>query len=334
MPTQSAKIAANAANMLRTTLYFWWIAYLRQSKDYWWICQEKGNCQDDRLISVWQDFGDLFSYQSLDQWWQSKGKQVFELKTQTQAPACEHIPILTKENLPSISLAENLALMSVRLDFSIAQIQAAFLKVLRQLQRERSCASVDNDQLFKLPYALEKVDFKSKKALITSYQVHLLQLHLDSANQPHSSKKWGCYEMAIHLGIAKQQHPKAIDTVAMAKKKQNCLRVLVCQNKSIAKSLIANVEVGRFPYRDPVTPMTRWNQRQEKARNEAIADGAWHQPNWLSDEFAFLNPHQARLLTVDSSSPKEQALSVLEAFKAMPTPFLLPKRKPKNAAQN
>ena len=32
------------------TLYFWWIAYLRCSPDYWWICKENGQCEDERFI--------------------------------------------------------------------------------------------------------------------------------------------------------------------------------------------------------------------------------------------------------------------------------------------
>ena len=47
------------------TLYFWWIAYLRCSADYWWICKEKGRCEDERLHEVWKHFGNIYEYTSL-----------------------------------------------------------------------------------------------------------------------------------------------------------------------------------------------------------------------------------------------------------------------------
>jgi hypothetical protein len=33
-----------------------WIAFLRASADYWWICMEQGDCLDPRLVQVWKDF--------------------------------------------------------------------------------------------------------------------------------------------------------------------------------------------------------------------------------------------------------------------------------------
>ncbi|WP_068322695.1 hypothetical protein [Polynucleobacter yangtzensis] len=334
LPENNAALAANA---MRSTLFFWWIAYLRQSKDYWWVCQEKGNCQDPRLHAVWQDFGDLFSYATLDDWFDSKGKALFEVMNQ----AIDHNPnnghslqLITKENLPGISLANNLALICVPIEMDLKKAQRAFLEVLKQIRKERAQAYLHSDPLFAPPYQLASIDLKSKKALVNGFRVHLLGHYLDGIDSEHIMKKWGCYEMGFHLGIAKQQHPKSIDSLATAKKKQNCLRALVCQNKALARALIDNVEIGKFPCRDQVKPLERWSLQQNKRKLEAIADGAWHQANWLSTEFAFLNPAQSRLLSVDYQSPKEEVISILEAFNKMPMPFLLPKRAPRRCASS
>ena len=329
--------AALAANAMRCTLFFWWIAYLRQSQDYWWICQEKGDCQDPRLQSVWQDFGDLFSYATLDDWFNSKGKALFEIINQSIDCNDSHassLQLIAKENLSSISLANHLALICVPIDMDLKKAQQAFITILKQVRKERSGAYLHCDPLFAPPYQLPSIDPKSKKALINGFRVHLLEHYLEGINPEHIMKKWGCYEIGFHLGIAKQQHSKPIDTLATAKKKQNCLRALVCQNKTLARALINNVEIGKFPCRDKVSLQERWSPQQNKRKLEAIADGDWHQSNWLSAEFAYLNPVQSRLLPVDYQSPKEEVISILEAFNKMPMPFLAPKRAPRRYASS
>ena len=66
-------MALRTSQLISSSLHFWWVAFLRCSKDYWWICQQKGNCLDSRLVKVWQDFGDVFQYNSLMQWWKDRG---------------------------------------------------------------------------------------------------------------------------------------------------------------------------------------------------------------------------------------------------------------------
>ena len=240
--------------------------------------------------------------------------------------------LITKENLSNISLAKNTALISVAVDVDLKAAQTAFVSLLRQIQQDQIHLEQANHPLFSPPYQTLEIDPKSKKALINGYRVHLLQQYIEELDCSHALKKWGCYEMGMQLGIAIRQSPKPIDTIAAAKKKQNCVRALMSQNKSLAKSLIANVEIGQFPSRQAIQVTARWTAKQEIAKNEAIADGAWHQGNWLSAEFAFMNPAQSRLLSVDHQSPKEEVISILNAFGNMPMPFLKTKRPavPKN----
>ena len=63
---------------ITASLYFWWLAFLRCSKDYWWCCQQNGECQDSRLVKVWEDFGDIFKYQCFMHWWQENGSCLFD----------------------------------------------------------------------------------------------------------------------------------------------------------------------------------------------------------------------------------------------------------------
>lgn len=66
------------ADLLATSLHFWWVAFLRSSRDFWWICQEQGKCLDQRLVKVWEDFGDLYKYPNFSQWWIAKGTKLFD----------------------------------------------------------------------------------------------------------------------------------------------------------------------------------------------------------------------------------------------------------------
>jgi hypothetical protein len=70
--------AVQATSALSSSLYFWWLAYLRCSKDYWWCCQQKGNCEDERLVNVYEQFGDVFKYRTLLDWWSDYGAHLFD----------------------------------------------------------------------------------------------------------------------------------------------------------------------------------------------------------------------------------------------------------------
>ena len=72
------------------TLYFWWIAYLRCSADYWWICKEDGRCEDERLHRVWKHFGNFFEYRTLLHYWQEHAHHLFDSPQQSLDLAQEH----------------------------------------------------------------------------------------------------------------------------------------------------------------------------------------------------------------------------------------------------
>ena len=74
MPTQKPL----AQTAITASLYFWWLAFLRCSKDYWWCCQQGGQCMDERMVQVWNDFGDIFKYQCFMHWWQENGAKLFD----------------------------------------------------------------------------------------------------------------------------------------------------------------------------------------------------------------------------------------------------------------
>jgi hypothetical protein len=65
------------------TLYFWWIAFLRCSPDYWWICKENGQCEDERLHQVWKYFGNIYEYTTVFHYWQEHAHHLFDSPQQS-----------------------------------------------------------------------------------------------------------------------------------------------------------------------------------------------------------------------------------------------------------
>ena len=76
MDTPNLTLRSN--DLLASSLHFWWVAFLRSSKDFWWICQQKGKCLDERLVKIWEDFGDLYQYKTFPEWWIKKGTKLFD----------------------------------------------------------------------------------------------------------------------------------------------------------------------------------------------------------------------------------------------------------------
>ena len=78
-------LISNIANTpdICKTLYFWWIAYLRCSSDYWWICKENGQCDDERLHRVWKHFGNIFEYSTVLHYWRERAHRLFDSPQQS-----------------------------------------------------------------------------------------------------------------------------------------------------------------------------------------------------------------------------------------------------------
>ena len=93
-----------------------------------------------------------------------------------------------------------------------------------------------------------------------------------------------------------------------------------------AKSLIENVEIGRFPCKDPVAKIQRWTVRQKKDLEHAIIEGRWQNSNWLMQEHAFMLPGHELNLGYTSDTRQLDIMHVLKDFGSLEMPFLKPKR--------
>jgi len=275
--------------------HFWWIAYLRASPNYWWICQEEGRCLDPRLVQVWRDFGDLYRYETLTQWWVERGAALF-------APAQASLPHVDPVVLPAglallppadlRRVAQHLLYVSVVPDVAVQHPRDSLGDALLSLAHYR------RRQAQSLRYPLLRMDAKSCRKLIPSYQAHALESYVQAAPATDPAHRWGGYEMGQRLALGQALEPGKVTTLAQAKKRQNSIRALFCQAKQGAQAIMANVEIGRFPSRAAVEMVPRWTQSQLKRLAASGWHSRWHSTRWVRNEQRFMRGAQASLQRV------------------------------------
>ena len=304
---------------IRASMYFWWLAFLRCSKDYWWCCQQQGQCQDERLVANWQSFGDIFEYDSFVHWWQVQGAKLFD------SPQIEIEFNLLPLGLEWIFAADlkiprpNMLCLAIPLYLNTDQAKLAILTVW-QLARVRG-----NHYIRDAKFQLMGSEIKSRRMMIAAYRTFALSTIVKQSAVSEACHNWGNYEMGIHLGLSNTNKPKPKDSIAVTRTKQKHIRTLFSQHKRAASDFIANVEIGRFPCKDPVEVKPRWNSRQQSALDQAVLEGRWQSPHWLAHEHAFMLLEPDLLSELNRYS-EIKPLALLADFASLRTPFLEPKR--------
>ena len=177
-------MALRTSQLISSSLHFWWVAFLRCSKDYWWICQQKGNCLDSRLVKVWQDFGDVFQYNSLMHWWQDRGTGLFD-SPQVEMDFVEYLVsgmlVLKRKDL--VHPHKGKICIAIPLDLDRKKMLAAVEAVFK-IANVRG-AHYDQDAKYQLIYT----DPRTLRKLIPAYCTWALKLCVEqsqSSNPIHS----------------------------------------------------------------------------------------------------------------------------------------------------
>ena len=315
--------ATHALENFSTSLYFWWLALLRCSKDYWWICKQGGNCQDARLVRIWEQFGDIHTAGSVLPWWQTRGTNLFDspqVEMEFVTRLIGGLVLVSDKNLAKaipemICLAIPKQMASQDLMLSIAQAW--------DLARVRG-GHFNKGATFKL----SSVANKSAALVISAYRLSLLQVVVNNTVRGDEMYQWGSYEMGLHLRISPKSKPRNQDTLASARKKQANIRTIYSQHKKAAADLIANVEIGIFPSKEPVPYVRRWTERQQCELDHAVQSGVWQNAGWLQKEHAFMLPQSSFWQDgADRLTAREQAMGMIDDFSQLRTSFLEPKRK-------
>ena len=286
--------------------YLWWIAFLRLSQDYWWICQEQGECLDERLKRVWTCFGNIFKYDNFQSWWISKSQEAFA--EQVRPPKVTDVTIYSQ--LMDITTDGKL-IIDVPLHLSNEQIVQQLLELLNKFPKEARFYKSTANQ------CLAHISTKERKQLPILYQVALMDRLIEAiklSNQLHDSwlAKMKFYEIGMAIDISPNSKPSRFDSLATRTEKQNRVRSLVSQKKKQADAVIANIEVGSFPIKTKVQAKARWTTDQKRRLKIALEEGRWLNSNSIEGEYCFLG-NQPDLLEMTNRT-HEQTFSVLRSF--------------------
>ena len=267
------------------TPYFFWLLYLRSSFDYWWICQEEGRCDDERLFKVWRDFGNLFQYETIEHWWQDRGAYVFDnpqIEMNYLIPNGSQIKLLTERDLRKPH--PEMICLAIPLWINSNETNSCLAQIMKNIENFGSYNPI------KARYKVRKFDGKSRKTIVTAYQAYALQKCVLQSAETEEIYCWGCYEMGNHLKIGPQK--KSTESGQRAKtqavKRQKSIRSLFCQNKKAASAYIANVEIGVFPSTKQVDQLPRWTQQQKNKMAFALSTGIWQNNGWFKNEHSFM----------------------------------------------
>jgi len=172
-------------------------------------------------------------------------------------------------------------------------------------------------------YQLFNLCLRSKKTLIRSYKSLALAISVDHSEHSEPIHKWGDFEMGRYLNVSPKNKIVEKDTAQVCSEKRNAVRNIFSQTKDSACELIANVEIGKFPCKDPVESCPRWTVQQQADLDHAVLSGLWHSNSWLEDEHAFLLPNEPILVGNEHESSTEQ---IMQHFDGLKVSFLTPKR--------
>jgi len=310
---------------ITASLYFWWLAFLRSSKDYWWCCQQNGECQDPRLVKVWEDFGDIFKYQCFMHWWQENGSKLFDspqIEIEFIKKLGAGLELLFKSDLVIARPGMICIAIPEYLDNVAAQ---TIIWEAWQLARVRG-KHYDVDA----KYQLFNLCLRSKKTIIRSYKSLALAISVEHSASNEPINKWGDFEMGRYLNVSPKNKILKTDTTQFSAEKRNAVRNILSQTMDSAMELIANVEIGRFPCKEPVKPCPRWSKSQKIALDKAVNSGQWHSSSWLEKEHAFLMPNEAIFSGDQHYTCAEQILHHIDGLNVS---FLTPKRPAKKKAK-
>lgn len=192
MPTQKplAQTAINAS------LYFWWLAFLRCSKDYWWCCQQGGRCMDPRLVKVWEDFGDIFKYQCFLHWWQENGSKLFDspqVEMRFNKYLASGLEFLIHSDL--VFARPNMVCIAIPIYLDTEVARAAILDAW-ELARVRG-THYDRDA----KYQIFKLDLKGRKTIVPAYRAWALNVCVQQSLESDELNHWGTFEMGRHLNL-------------------------------------------------------------------------------------------------------------------------------------
>lgn len=261
----------------RQSPYRWWFDYLQLSKDYWWVCQQRGNTLDADLKKMWEYFGDIHNTNFVN-WWIKRGRDLFA--EQVSLPKVRKIDG-DKSNLSANP--QNYLVVEIPLNMTERTITRQVLALLR----EEPNRQIKRNSQAKLP--LSKLIGIRKAVLHDAHDIWCLNQIVQNAKKPNSTlgkpfNTMTTQKIGIAFRLVRSCMPKPTDGEEMERKKRNGMKVAVSRMLARANALIANAEIGVFPSFAPVEKRLRWTDEQQRELDAALERGEW-QPRALDIEY-------------------------------------------------
>ncbi len=258
--------------------YKLWRDYLRLSKDYWWVCQQKGDTLDAELKAMYEDFGDVYAL-GFNDWWHQKGRALFA--EQVKLPAVKQVSDDFSNLSPN---PQHHLVVEIPLNLTERTISRQLMKILRaQPNREIKRVSHAKRPLAKLVGIRKRVLRTAHDIWCVNHLVSLAKQEGSNIGAPFN--KMTTHQMGVGFRLVRNCMPRAGDGIEGGRKKRNGMKVAVSRMLNRADTLIANAEIGKFPSFEKIELRERWTDEQQKALNTALANNQWIPPAADIEEF-------------------------------------------------
>ena len=247
--------------------HYWWWAYLRLSKDYWWVCQRNGVADDPRLREMYSDFGKVYEM-TFEQWWDRRGIDLFSEKVDIQT-----VRVLSPDNVQLSKPVDRHLLLEIPINLTERTIISKIREHLRAHPNRQVVRQNTSERKLAKLVGIRKDVTASAFAVWRVYDQSRDGRQLDKIGQAHGTKS--LYQIGKELRLVKTCMPAATDDKERAAKRVNGMKVAVSRMLSRANNLIANAAVGTFPSVQPLKAPIVWRPVQQQRLDEAVAAKRW-----------------------------------------------------------
>jgi hypothetical protein len=247
--------------------HYWWWAYLRLSKDYWWVCQRNGVADDPRLRAMYSDFGKVYEM-TFEQWWDRRGIDLFSEKVDLQT-----VRVLSPDNVQLSKPVDRHLLLEIPINLTERTIISKVREHLRAHPNRQVVRQNTSERKLAKLVGIRKDVIESAFAVWRVYEQSRDGRQVDKVGQALGTKS--LYQIGKELRLVKTCMPAATDDKERAAKRVNGMKVAVSRMLSRASNLIANAAIGNFPSVQPLKVPIVWRPLQQQRLDEAVAAKQW-----------------------------------------------------------
>jgi hypothetical protein len=258
--------------------YRYWWSFLSCSKDYWWICKQNGETLDLELKRTYESFGDVH-LRGFATWWTDAARDNF--LEQIDPP---NVELIESESLNHLDAPVDYPWMVVRVPLNLGREKLIqdFSEILdshpnRSHYREQTSI-----------YPLLKHKNLHEDVLKRSCELwHAInRMGGISTGNKRKGDSDSYYEIGSKFELSPKQKIKEGDSNERQRKKRSAMKSAVFRALLQAENLIANVEIGRFPSKDPVHKRVRWTPDQQRELDAAVLRGEWQPMQMNQNDWA------------------------------------------------